>query len=142
MPRRARRGDAPAIAELWLHARRTAEIPAAVHGEAEVHSWVADLLLPSSEVWVVTDGEELVAMMALRDESIDQLYVSPQHQRRGHGRRLLELAQARSSALELWTFESNSAARHFYEAHGFSQSGPPSDENEERAPALRYRWRR
>jgi len=79
-------------------------------------------------------------MMALRDDWIEQLYVAPGRQRRGHGSRLLELAQAGHSGLELWTFERNLAARRFYEAHDFRQHGQPSDENEERAPAIRYRW--
>jgi ribosomal protein S18 acetylase RimI-like enzyme len=142
MLRRARQDDAPAIAELWLRARRAAEIPAAAHGDAEVHTWIAELLLPSCEVWVATDDGAPVAMMALRGGWLEQLCVAPEYQRRGYGTRLLQLAQGSRSGVELWTFESNAAARHFYEAHGFTQEGPPSDQNEERAPAIRYRWQR
>jgi GNAT superfamily N-acetyltransferase len=140
--RRAREDEGPAIAELWLASRRAAAIPPMVHSEAEVLAWISDVLLPSGEVWVVLEGPELVAMMALRDEWIEQLYVAPEHQRRGHGTRLLELAQAQRTLLKLWTFETNVAARNFYEVHDFRQQGQPSDENEEREPALRYGWQR
>jgi len=59
-------------------------------------------------------------MMALEDEWVEQLYIDPEHQRRGHGARLLEVAQATRPALALWTFESNLGAQGFYEAHGFT----------------------
>jgi hypothetical protein len=42
--------------------------------------------------------------------------------------------------LALWTFETNTIARAFYEAHGFLPSGPASADNEERTPAICYRW--
>jgi GNAT superfamily N-acetyltransferase len=79
-------------------------------------------------------------MMVLDGEWVAQLYVAPEHVRRGHGSRLIQLAQSTRRELALWTFEANTIARAFYEAHGFRPSGPPSSDNEERAPALCYRW--
>jgi GNAT superfamily N-acetyltransferase len=140
--RRARRDEAVAIADVWLRSRRASPIPPPVHTDAEVHDWVAGLLLPSSEVWVATAGSEVVGMMAMESEWVEQLYVAPGHQRRGHGARLLAEVQSVKDSLALWTFESNLGARRFYEAHGFTRSGPPTDDNEERAPAICYRWTR
>jgi putative acetyltransferase len=42
-------------------------------------------------------------------------------------------------SLLLWIFEANAGARAFYEKHGFVAVGV-SAENEEGAPAVRYRW--
>jgi ribosomal protein S18 acetylase RimI-like enzyme len=132
--------DAPAVADVWLRSRRTAAIPRAVHTDAEVGVWVRDVLIPSCEVWVATDGGEVVGLMALAGDWVEQLYIAPEHQCRGHGARLLAIAQANRTALVLWTFESNVAAQRFYEAHGFIRLGESSTDNEECAPAIRFGW--
>jgi GNAT superfamily N-acetyltransferase len=115
-------------------------IPPAVHSDDEVRAWFQDVVVPSREVWVAGDGDELTAMMVLDGEWIEQLYVAPERLREGYGSRFIRLAQSTRSELALWTFEANMSARAFYEAHGFKPSGAPSSENEERAPALCYRW--
>lgn len=107
-----------------------------------MRAWVSDVLLPSCEVWVATDGDAVVGMMALDGEWVEQLYVSPEHQRRRHGSRLLDRAMSERTSLMLWTFETNVDAQRFYEARGFARTGLPSADNEERAPAIRYRWQR
>jgi GNAT superfamily N-acetyltransferase len=141
--RLAESGEAVAVADLLLRSRRAAHgIPASVHDDEEVRVWVRDRLLPSCDVWIATEGEQLVGMIAVQGEWIEQLYVSPIHQRRGHGTRLLQLAKATGDSLALWTFEANLIARHFYETHGFTQEGAPNSNNEEGAPAIGYRWRR
>jgi GNAT superfamily N-acetyltransferase len=139
--RRADPDEALVISELWLRSRRAADIPPPVHTDDEVRAWVRELLLPSREVWVATADGDVAGVMALEDEWVEQLYIDPEHQRRGHGARLLEVAQATRPALALWTFESNLGAQGFYEAHGFTRSGLPSADNEEHAAAICYRWR-
>lgn len=141
--RLAERGEAVAIADLLLRSRRSAQgIPPSVHSDEEVHAWVGELLMPQCDVWIATEDEQLAGMMALKGERIEQLYVSPPHQRHGHGTRLLQLAKATRDSLALWTFEANLVARRFYEAHGFTPVGAPSSDNEEGAPAICYRWQR
>jgi GNAT superfamily N-acetyltransferase len=139
--RRASDADALPVAELWLRSRRaTVTIPPTAHTDEDVRAWFRDVVIPSREVWVTTDGPELTGLMVLDDELVEQLYVAPEHARRGYGSLLLNLAQTTRSNLALWTFEANLSARAFYEAHGFRQSGAASSDNEEDAPAVCYRW--
>ena len=143
--RRARDDEAPLLAELWSAARHAATgVPPTVHSDREVLAWFRDVVVPSPshEVWLVSEDEQPVGLMVLGEVEIEQLYVAPGHLRRGHGSRLLGVAMAERERLTLWTFEANSAARAFYEAHGFRICGEPSSENEEGAPALRYEWTR
>ena len=42
--------------------------------------------------------------------------------------------------LDLWTFQSNTAARRFYERHGFVAIDATDGQNEENAPDVHYRW--
>ncbi len=140
-PRRASDEEALPVAELWLRSRRaSAGIPPAGHGDDDVRAWFREVVLPSQEVWVTYDGDDLTGMMALDGDWVAQLYVAPEHLRRGHGSRLIRQAQATRRELALWTFEANTVARAFYEMHGFRPSGVASSDNEEHAPAICYRW--
>jgi GNAT superfamily N-acetyltransferase len=90
---------------------------------------------------VADDGDGVVAVLVLKDEWIDQLYVEPGHTGRGIGGQLMAVAKReRPSALRLWTFEANVRARRFYERHGFVSTGSTAGDNEEGAPDVRYEW--
>jgi GNAT superfamily N-acetyltransferase len=135
--------DAEAIATLWLRSRRAwvPFIPAPVHSDEEVHRWVAEVLVPSGGTWLIDGETGLVGMMTLRDGWIEQLYVDPEHCGQGTGTRLLGHAKKRfPGGLDLWTFESNIRARHFYEVHGFVPVDQTSGNNEEGVPDIRYHW--
>ena len=72
------------------------------------------------------------------------LYVSPEHCGRGVGRGLTEWAcgELRSRGYEfvtLWVFETNEAARKFYEANGFIPDGATRQIRTDATPAIRYR---
>ena len=141
--REAGRADSAALAELWWRTRAASvpAIPAPVHDEIEVRTWVEDVLVPAGGTWVVERGSDLVAMMTVEGSEIDQLYVAPDHQHHGLGTMLVELGQELSHGeLNLWTFRSNTRARSFYEALGFVVVGMSEGDNEEGAPDLRYRW--
>lgn len=141
--RTASEADALAVAELWLRSRRAAEgVPAPAHSDDAVRSWFQDVVVPAGGLWVATRGTALTAMMVLEAEWIEQLYVAPEAWRQGHGSRLLRFAQSSRNELLLWTFAANAPARAFYERHSFQASGPVSSDNEERQPAVLYRWAR
>ena len=61
----------------------------------------------------------------------------------GVGSRLVDLAkEQRPDGLDLWTFQSNTRARRFYERHGFTEIERTEGDNEEGAPDVHYRWMR
>lgn len=88
-------------------------------------------------------SEAVIGLMVLDDDFVDQLYVDPRHTRARIGSELLAVAKSlRPGGLQLWTFQSNSRAKRFYERHGFipvEWTGGAG--NEERAPDVRYVWR-
>ena len=100
--------------------------------------------MPLNETWVAVDGDgAIVALMALSDEMIEQLYVAPAWIGRGLGRRLVEFAMERRPAgLDLFCFVVNAGARAFYERMGFTAvSVGDGSRNAERQPEIRYAWR-
>ena len=125
----------PNIRLIWRRATAT------VHFEAAIRVWIADHVVADGECWVAElPGGRIVAMLHLRGSWIEQLYVAPDHQRSGIGGALLTLAATRSpDRLQLWTFETNAAARRFYERHGFvCVQRTDGAGNEERAADRRY----
>jgi GNAT superfamily N-acetyltransferase len=143
-PRRAGRDEARAVADLWLRSRKASvpANPATIHDDDEVREHFETVVLPEQEVWVIDrDGLGIVGMMALKVGSVEDLHVDPDWTGRGLGSVLIDLAKERCPAgLELWTFQSNTGARRFYERHGFTVVAMTDDENEEKAPDLLYRW--
>ncbi len=141
--RRATTQDAADVATVYIASRRgaAAHMPT-LHSDEVIRAWVVDHLVPERETWVAGAGGRIVAVMVLDGEMIDQLYVSPESQRRGVGDALLAHAmQLRPARLRLYTFQSNAPARRFYEARGFAAiEFNDGARNEERAPDVLYEW--
>lgn len=116
---------------------------AGLHTPEEDRAYFGRVVFDECEVWGTFDDATLVGFIAFRDDWIDQLYVLPAHQGQGVGSALLEVAQMRSSELNLWTFQRNAIARLFYERRGFVEAElTDGSRNEEREPDIRYIWRR
>jgi len=143
-PRRGNPEEAFAAADLWLLSRRAAipQIPPPVHSDQEVRTWFQDVVFSSFEVWVIEISGDLAALMVIGEGWIDQLYVHPRWSRQGMGSRLVQLAQRQQGRLDLWTFQSNTGARRFYERHGFVVVAVTDGDNEEGEPDVRYHWHR
>ncbi len=97
--RRAEPADGDGIGDVWLAAWRvTYDFPPG-HPDEDVRRWLVEHLVPTHETWVAVDGRErVVALMALSDTMVEQLYVAPDWIGRGLGSRLLDLAKTRRPA--------------------------------------------
>lgn len=114
---------------------------AGLHTPSEDDWFFREVVFAQAAVWGTFDGADLVGVLAVRPGWIDQLYVLPDHQGRGIGSALLEVAQAGATQLDLWTFQRNAPARRFYERHGFvAVELTDGSANDEREPDVRYRW--
>ncbi len=68
--------EADEFAGVWLRSRAASvpETPPPVHAEDEVRVWFREVVLFECEVWVA-DDDGVIALMVLKDDRIDQLYV-------------------------------------------------------------------
>jgi len=137
--------EAREIASLWLRSRRASvpAIPPPVHNDREVRAFFASVVVPEADVWVVDRDDTIVGLLVVSQHGawVDQLYVDPSHTGQGIGSRLIDWAKEQAPGeLNLWTFRSNLGARRFYERHGCRAIAATDGDNEEGAPALRYRW--
>ena len=144
--RRGRAGDARGAADLYLRAReaalRAGSIPPGVHDDDDVRGYFASHIVEDCELWVAEQDGAPTGILVLDGEFVDQLYVEPGLTGRGIGSALLAVAKReRPQGLRLWTFQTNTGARRFYERHGFVEARRTDGrDNEERAPDILYEF--
>ena len=100
-------------------------------------------ILPKNQLWVVAnESDYALAFMAIKDDFIDQLYVHPDHWRRGLGMQLLTQARLLSPQhLWLYTLQVNLNARSFYEKQGFKAVEFGISPTPESEPDVKYAWK-
>ena len=144
MPLRpAQAADALAVTRIFQSARaHSLPYLPILHDDAADHAYFAGVVERQEVTLSEADGVP-VAFLALAGDQIEHLYVHPEHQRIGHGARLLEHVQARRDQLELWVFQRNRDAIAFYAAHGFEVvESTDGAGNEEQEPDHRMAWSR
>lgn len=110
--------------------------------EEDEEYWRTHLLREHTVLGAFVDSR-LAGVIAYGHGWIEQLYVLPDAQGVGIGTTLLSSAMNDMDEIRLWTFQQNSRARVFYEAHGFSATEETDgNDNEEREPDILYHWRR
>ncbi len=105
--------------------------------------FLREILPKSNKVYIASDVHtgELIGFMATDENTIDQLYIHIDHQNKGAGCKLIELAKEESTGtLQLRTFEVNKNAQRFYEKHGFKASDGDCN-NEEGLQDILYTWK-
>jgi len=111
--------DIPAMVEIWLSASIRA------HNFISSDFWhknaieMRDRYLPASENWVYCENERILGFVALQQNTLAALFVTPGHQGRGIGRQLLNHAKTLRRMLSLTVYEANTKAIEFYSHHGF-----------------------
>jgi putative acetyltransferase len=141
--RKASITDAESIAAISRRARAAAMpyLPSLYTPEEEI-KFFRDDVLESCNVWVA-ETKEILAFCAFKKGWVDHLYISPEYQGRGIGKKLLQKAMEDNEQLYLWTFQKNTLARNFYARQGFKLlKMTDGKDNEEKEPDALYRWQR
>jgi GNAT superfamily N-acetyltransferase len=142
--RQATAQDADAIAEVYCASFRLLTFLPMLHSLESYRWYVANVMLKQYVVTVAEDDTGIVSLLGLRGEEVGHFYTRPDRIGRGAGTQLIEAAKASGvAALELWCFQANTRARHFYEVRGFRAIRfTDGADNEEKTPDVRYRWQR
>lgn len=94
--------------------------------EADIENlkpYVTEGLAGIRHLYVAADADTPTAFIGIQDEKIEMLFVSPQHLRKGIGRRLVDMAVRNHGAIFVDVNEQNPDARAFYEKLGFVEFG-------------------
>jgi ribosomal protein S18 acetylase RimI-like enzyme len=143
--RPARTEDYDAVADVWMRSWLSV-------GVETPSDWLLQRLrervpLEVANGWslyVAEDGGRLAAMLAfrLRDNYLDQLFIAPEYQGRGLGKRLLAFTRAHLPD-EIWLrcVRENEKAWHWYEREGFVFEKEEVDPHTQFTMKY-YRWKR
>lgn len=133
--------DEDDVASVYLTARRTAPMPAAVHTDAAIRHWISGRL-HKDEAWVAEVDGVIGGYARLSERWLDDLYVAPRFAGRGLGGALLDVVKAvRPDGFCLWVFETNEPARAFYARRGLVElERTDGSANDERAPDVKMAW--
>lgn len=145
--RKATPSDAGEITTLYLASRsKYISFAPLVHSDTAIQQCVRDTLIPDTQVWVVTQDNKIIGMMAILEKQemnwIEQLYILPKMTGQEIGSLLMDKAKSLHLPIRLHTFQENLGARRFYERHGFKIIAfTDGSGNEERCSDMLYEWR-
>lgn len=122
-----RPSDEDAVIELWSQASKLAHPFIDGEGEDAREAKMRDIYLVKADNWVAETDEQVVGLLGLLGAEIGGLFVSPQAQRLGIGRLLVEHATTLHGAVTLEVYELNGSARRFYDIMGFEETGRYTD---------------
>jgi putative acetyltransferase len=108
-----------AVTEIWLESWRSTGISSPVTLDELRERWPNEL----SKGWVVTvatQGLDIVGFMAIHGGQIEQLFIAPEHQSQGIGKRLLDHAKKQIPEGFHLTTALCSRAGQFYEREGLT----------------------
>ena len=89
---------------------------------------ICQKFLPIAETWVFEAEGRVVGFIALLENEVGGIFVSPRRHGHGIGHALMDHARASRDHLELEVFEANKIGRAFYDAYGFNIVGERLDE--------------
>lgn len=123
--RRAIPTEREVLSDVWLRSVRATHT---FGSEEDLQSMIPQLrgylAWIESEFWVLRDDFGVVmGFMGMSGSAMESLFLAPEFQRRGAGRRLVRHAQGLHGGLKLDVNEQNAAALAFYEACGFVIEG-------------------
>ena len=131
--------DSNAVLDLWLKASILAHDFVPESFWREQLPAMRDLYLPQAETLVLEEKGQVLGFASLHEQRLAALFVSPDAQGRGLGRRLLDEAKRRRDSLELGVYRANTRAVAFYRAGGFMTVDETRDPHTGQ-PELTMRW--
>jgi GNAT superfamily N-acetyltransferase len=142
--RKCKAGEIESVTRMWRRSRDLArpELEARMgYSAADDLAFFDNVLMKTCAVWIIIRDARPVGLLALENDSIEQLYIDPPEQGKGLGSALIELSKRGSPRrLELYTHVSNSNARRFYEHHGFRATKFGTSPAPESEPDVKYVW--
>ncbi|WP_223478407.1 GNAT family N-acetyltransferase [Oricola indica] len=113
--------DTEKLSGIWLDASLRAHPFIGRPRLLEQRPLIEDEYLPKSETWVACHAGEPVGFISLLGSFIGAIFIEPNWQGQGVGRKLIAHALERKSELSLEVYTRNEQALHFYAALGFEE---------------------
>lgn len=111
--------DKETLSSIWFQASLTAHAFLGEELLLEQKEIVENNYLEQAETWVVLSDGKIIGFIGLLEHFIGGLFIHPEAQGQGIGRKLVEHAFKLRGQLELEVFAENQSAYRFYQKLGF-----------------------
>lgn len=134
--------DLEHVIEVWLRGWESARLHIRNPHDAErLRSIIPKWIEGGVFSYVAVVSTSVVGFVMLKGETLGQLYVDPDYQRKGIGRKLVEFAkQIKASGFWLTAIATSYDAMRFYEREGLHRTGMEIDPGSG-IEVVRYEWR-
>ncbi len=113
--------DTAELSKIWLDASRIAHPFIGERRLLEQRLLIEEQYLPRAETWVATVGRQPAGFISLLGTFVGGLFVSPERQGLGIGRKLASHALKLKGELTLEVYTENAQAMSFYQRLGFQE---------------------
>ncbi|MDO5603980.1 MAG: GNAT family N-acetyltransferase [Paracoccus sp. (in: a-proteobacteria)] len=113
--------DLKDLSDIWFQASLKAHPFIGKHRLTEQRRLIEEEYLPKAETLVACLGEEAVGFISLLGSFVGGIFIAPDQQGRGVGRKLIEHAMSGRPELSLEVYTANEQALCFYNALGFQE---------------------
>ena len=116
-----RAADTEILSSIWFDASMIAHPFIGRRRLLEQRRLVETEYLPKAETWVACHSGHAIGFISLLDSFIGGLFIAPDRQGLGAGRKLVAHALARKGSLSLEVYTANEQAVRFYTSLGFNE---------------------
>lgn len=129
MIRKLESRDMERVLEIWLEASIKAhDFIDKSYWESQTEN-MRDIYIPASETFVIEESSRVLGFYSAIDRQLAALFVDPNHQGQGFGKRLLSHAKAQHAELTLTVYKENLPSIAFYQSQGFKLGDESVDEH-------------
>lgn len=114
--------DTETLCNIWLDASLAAHSFIGRQRLIEQRALIREVYLPMAETWLVSRDGNTAGFISLVGNAIGGLFIAPDQQGAGLGRRLVDHAKTLRPTLTLEVYTQNRDAMQFYAAQGFRET--------------------
>lgn len=111
--------DQDPMIEIWLRGSEQAHHFIPMEYWSSKQSEMRNVYLPMSESYVLEIDGHIRGFISMVGSYLAALFIDPEYQSQGYGRKLLDHIKSRQERLELKVYKANEQAVQFYTRHGF-----------------------
>lgn len=132
MIRKYRKDDIEILLDIWLRASIEAhDFIAPDFWRSQVNN-MRNIYIPASENYVYERESKVLGFYSLHENTLAAIFVSPENQRAGIGKQLMNHAKKQRENIVLSVYKENEPSFNFYLSQGFTVVSEQIDEHTER----------
>lgn len=117
--RQYNQADINAVLDCWVASTTIAHPFFTEEFIAQERKNIEEIYIPNTLTWVISLNDEINGFITLMGNKVVALFIHPDFQGKGAGRKLLDTVQEIHGDLEVEVFSANEKARDFYSTYGF-----------------------